>query len=130
MRSSVFGLRNVNGTWRSLVAHHTGGVGVAGSNPVVPTTFAFAEVVDEWGRCASTRGDQPHSIVPSEQSGLREAPPEYYGNYKINLAESLHFVIISITQTTGCLRNTHQPLRWLNVTALPAVAFRERILTK
>jgi hypothetical protein len=25
------------GTWRSLVAHHTGGVGVAGSNPVVPT---------------------------------------------------------------------------------------------
>ena len=26
-----------NGTWRSLVAHLTGGQGVAGSNPVVPT---------------------------------------------------------------------------------------------
>ena len=25
------------GTWRSLVAHYAGGVGVAGSNPVVPT---------------------------------------------------------------------------------------------
>lgn len=25
------------GLWRSLVAHHTGGVGVAGSNPVSPT---------------------------------------------------------------------------------------------
>src|SRR5690606_3963281 len=28
-----------NGTWRSLVAHLTGGQGVAGSNPVVPTSF-------------------------------------------------------------------------------------------
>lgn len=26
-----------NGLWRSLVAHYTGGVGVAGSNPVSPT---------------------------------------------------------------------------------------------
>ena len=26
-----------NGTWRSLVAHLTGGQGVAGSNPAVPT---------------------------------------------------------------------------------------------
>ena len=26
-----------HGTWRSLVAHYTGGVGVAGSNPVSPT---------------------------------------------------------------------------------------------
>lgn len=25
------------GTWRSLVAHYTGGVGVVGSNPAVPT---------------------------------------------------------------------------------------------
>ena len=30
------------GTWRSLVAHYAGGVGVAGSNPVVPTiVFTF-----------------------------------------------------------------------------------------
>lgn len=28
------------GTWRSLVAHLTGGQGVAGSNPVVPTIEA------------------------------------------------------------------------------------------
>jgi hypothetical protein len=26
-----------NGTWRSLAAHLTGGQGVAGSNPAVPT---------------------------------------------------------------------------------------------
>ena len=26
-----------NGMWRSLVAHLTGGQGVAGSNPVIPT---------------------------------------------------------------------------------------------
>ena len=26
-----------NGVWRSLVAHLTGGQGVAGSNPVIPT---------------------------------------------------------------------------------------------
>ena len=28
-----------NGAWRSLVAHHTGGVVVVGSNPAVPTIF-------------------------------------------------------------------------------------------
>ena len=27
------------GMWRSLVAHLTGGQGVAGSNPVIPTIF-------------------------------------------------------------------------------------------
>ena len=29
-----------NGMWRSLVAHLTGGQGVAGSNPVIPTEKA------------------------------------------------------------------------------------------
>jgi hypothetical protein len=29
--------RRGNGTWRSLVAHLTGGQGVVGSNPAVPT---------------------------------------------------------------------------------------------
>ena len=33
------GLGNKNGMWRSLVAHLTGGQGVAGSNPVIPTIF-------------------------------------------------------------------------------------------
>ena len=27
------------GMWRSMVAHFTGGEGVAGSNPVIPTIF-------------------------------------------------------------------------------------------
>ena len=27
------------GAWRSLVAHYTGGVGVAGSNPAAPTIY-------------------------------------------------------------------------------------------
>ena len=30
---------NMNGLWRSLVAHLTGGQGVAGSNPVNPTSL-------------------------------------------------------------------------------------------
>jgi hypothetical protein len=30
------------GTWRSLVAHLTGGQGVVGSNPAVPTEFSQA----------------------------------------------------------------------------------------
>lgn len=32
-----------HGLWRSLVAHYTGGVGVAGSNPVSPTEKDSAE---------------------------------------------------------------------------------------
>ena len=32
-------VRRADGTWRSLVAHLTGGQGVAGSNPAVPTVF-------------------------------------------------------------------------------------------
>jgi hypothetical protein len=31
--------------WRSLVAHLTGGQGVAGSNPVIPTTSSFSQPV-------------------------------------------------------------------------------------
>ena len=33
------GFVNEYGMWRSLVAHLTGGQGVAGSNPVIPTIF-------------------------------------------------------------------------------------------
>ena len=36
--ASVELFRRKHGLWRSLVAHYTGGVGVAGSNPVSPTT--------------------------------------------------------------------------------------------
>ncbi len=32
----------MDGAWRSLVAHYTGGVGVAGSNPAAPTIFSGA----------------------------------------------------------------------------------------
>ena len=35
--ASVDLFRRIRGLWRSLVAHYTGGVGVAGSNPVSPT---------------------------------------------------------------------------------------------
>jgi hypothetical protein len=31
-----------DGMWRSLVAHLTGGQGVAGSNPVIPTNFQWS----------------------------------------------------------------------------------------
>ena len=33
----MFSLTSNIGAWRSLVAHLTGGQGVAGSNPVAPT---------------------------------------------------------------------------------------------
>ena len=38
-RCSRGGFVNEYGMWRSLVAHLTGGQGVAGSNPVIPTIF-------------------------------------------------------------------------------------------
>jgi hypothetical protein len=41
----------VAGTWRSLVAHLTGGQGVAGSNPVVPTVKTAGQ-----RRCPSRLG--------------------------------------------------------------------------
>ena len=34
------------GTWRSLVAHLTGGQGVAGSNPVVPTVVVSQVIIN------------------------------------------------------------------------------------
>jgi hypothetical protein len=37
IRSTLVGFAYRNGAWRSLVAHHTGGVGVVGSNPAAPT---------------------------------------------------------------------------------------------
>ena len=48
------------GTWRSLVAHLTGGQGVAGSNPVVPTNqlagdSEFSFWYEAFRRCG-TRG--------------------------------------------------------------------------
>src|SRR5207253_650882 len=36
-----------NGTWRSLAAHLTGGQGVAGSNPAVPTIGCRSEGVSD-----------------------------------------------------------------------------------
>lgn len=36
-RRWAYALTEANGLWRSLVAHLTGGQGVAGSNPVSPT---------------------------------------------------------------------------------------------
>lgn len=42
MRSAIFVADLVDGTWRSLVAHHNGVVGVGGSNPPVPTILFVA----------------------------------------------------------------------------------------
>src|SRR5690606_13755281 len=53
--------RGVAGTWRSLVAHLTGGQGVAGSNPVVPTA-RWAVLRDGEGR--------PFVCLPAETSRL------------------------------------------------------------
>lgn len=44
----IFGLQKAIGTWRSLVAHLTGGQGVAGSNPVNPTSN-LEQVIGETG---------------------------------------------------------------------------------
>jgi hypothetical protein len=50
----------VAGTWRSLVAHLTGGQGVAGSNPVVPTgTMGGFLITREPPICISTCGNRP-----------------------------------------------------------------------
>lgn len=32
------------GMWRSMVAHKSGGLGAAGSNPVIPTIFVFCKI--------------------------------------------------------------------------------------
>jgi hypothetical protein len=59
------------GTWRSLAAHLTGGQGVAGSNPAVPTEHRRSEGVSEvvrgpsWG---ANRGASP-------DAGRIEVPP-------------------------------------------------------
>ena len=53
------------GTWRSLVAHYTGGVGVAGSNPVVPTS-GFSEMGISGGFGATN--ELPRSLLCREQA--------------------------------------------------------------
>ncbi|GEM_PF-5824101 len=50
--------RRTRGLWRSLVAHYTGGVGVAGSNPVSPTRFVMTHIVARSGR------DSNFSLIP------------------------------------------------------------------
>jgi hypothetical protein len=50
----------VAGTWRSLVAHLTGGQGVAGSNPVVPTDKRPGQGPDHF----SERGPDDCQVVP------------------------------------------------------------------
>ena len=68
----------VLGMWRSLVAHLTGGQGVAGSNPVVPTTskphkirHAF-DVPPAVG--AAVRGRKPPVDTPSRRYSARRQP--------------------------------------------------------
>src|SRR5699024_7635922 len=68
------------GLWRSLVAHITGGDGVAGSNPVSPTTFSQVRRLRgaandaAWARVGRPRpgtGDQPYCVsLPTLTTGL------------------------------------------------------------
>ena len=56
----VASTRTVYGRWRSLVAHQTGGLGVAGSSPARPTTnkqgmSMSRRVTTPWG--GVTRGE-------------------------------------------------------------------------
>jgi hypothetical protein len=48
--------------WRSLVAHLTGGQGVAGSNPVIPTNFRKS-IPERWVTLHS--GDIANSFGPN-----------------------------------------------------------------
>lgn len=55
------------GTWPSLVGHLTGGQGVAGSNPAVPTIFRTA-----WGPA----GNQVVTIMSVPRRGTGNPPPD------------------------------------------------------
>ena len=46
---SPHGQKHNGGLWRSLVAHYTGGVGGAGSNPVSPTISLGEDVFSPLG---------------------------------------------------------------------------------
>ena len=64
-------LRKGTGTWRSLVAHLTGGQGVAGSNPVVPTVFVQVRA----GAALRGRARSVVSVASMQQRGGR--PPSH-----------------------------------------------------
>src|SRR3954451_7816977 len=64
------------GTWRSLVAHLTGGQGVAGSNPVVPTVrrvFAGEHLRGpfSYGPSSRIREHRPSSPATAARNRLR-----------------------------------------------------------
>lgn len=48
LRRVVFETEDGGGLWRSLVAHLTGGEGVAGSNPVSPTRHNADDLKIVW----------------------------------------------------------------------------------
>ncbi len=54
------------GTWRSLVAHLTGGQGVAGSNPVVPTGFHAGR--GRFRRCEKTAFSALRGVLVAARS--------------------------------------------------------------
>ena len=61
-------VRRADGTWRSLVAHLTGGQGVAGSNPAVPTGFSNA-CTPNWER-KSPNWERSCPAVPQAHTGI------------------------------------------------------------
>ena len=64
--------------WRSLVAHLTGGQGVAGSNPVIPTSvYAGRKVITAWAGVAFfmswRHSRRPKSVMVGVGHDCREA---------------------------------------------------------
>jgi hypothetical protein len=62
-----------HGLWRSLVAHLTGGQGVAGSNPVSPTEKPRTSAEVRGFRCASDHFLRPHSRAANRYGRLGSA---------------------------------------------------------
>ncbi len=71
-REPILGLAENSsfGMWRSLVAHLTGGQGVAGSNPVIPTIY-FRSIPVTWVTVHS--GDIGNTFDPNGFS-IRSSP--------------------------------------------------------
>ena len=63
---------NAFGVWRSLVAHHAGGVGAAGSNPATPTRIFLGCHEDGRSRSMATVIPSPPAI---QRAAMRHDAP-------------------------------------------------------
>src|SRR5438876_3618215 len=72
--AKVIASARADGTWRSLVAHLTGGQGVAGSNPAVPTGFSNT-LGTNWEPSGNDHGRAGHEVPSRLRSRTRGAGP-------------------------------------------------------